>query len=118
MYSLPSWANVGMLGVYSLIRFEPSLQGASKPIAGLKKKVIHFADTLIQNVNTNAFSTVMGKSLKDFVWGSSAVAANQGISLINAYIITNNKKYVNHALSNLDYLSGRNATGYCFITGL
>ena len=117
-YSLPSWANVGMLGVYSLIRFEPSLPGASKLIADLKKKVVHFADTLVQNVSTNAFNTVMGRSPKDFVWGSSAVAANQGITLINAYLITKEKKYIDHALSNLDYLTGWNATGYCFVTGL
>jgi endoglucanase len=118
VYSLPSWANVGMLGVYSLIRFEPSLPGTSKLTADLKKKVIHFADTLIQNVYDNAFNTVMGRSPKDFVWGSSAVAANQGISLVNAYLITKDKKYIDQALGNLDYLSGRNATGYCFITGL
>jgi endoglucanase len=107
-----------MLGVYSLIRFESSLPVASKFIADLKKKVVHFADTLVQNVSANAFNTVMGRSPKDFVWGSSAVAANQGISLVNAYLITKEKKYIDHALSNLDYLSGRNATGYCFITGL
>jgi endoglucanase len=60
----------------------------------------------------------MGGAKTDFIWGSSAVAANQGIALVNAYLITKDKKYVDHALGNLDYLLGRNATGYCFLTGL
>jgi len=38
--------------------------------------------------------------------------------LVNAYFVTNNKLYLNAALSNLDYLLGRNATGYCFVTGM
>jgi endoglucanase len=52
------------------------------------------------------------------VWGSSAVAGNQGILLLNAYLLSGNKKYLDYAVSNLDYIMGRNATGYCFITGI
>ena len=60
----------------------------------------------------------MGQSKRDFNWGSNSNAANQGIVLINAFLFTGNKKYFNYALTNLDYLLGRNATGYCFITGI
>jgi endoglucanase len=38
--------------------------------------------------------------------------------LIKAYLLTGDKKYVDYAVTNLDYLLGRNATGYCFVTGL
>jgi endoglucanase len=38
--------------------------------------------------------------------------------LINAYLISKDKKYLDAALTNLDYLLGRNATGYCFLTGV
>jgi endoglucanase len=37
--------------------------------------------------------------------------------LVYAYRITKNKAYLEGALSNLDYLLRRNATGYCFVTG-
>jgi endoglucanase len=60
----------------------------------------------------------MGGNRRDFNWGSNSNAGNQGILLINAYLLTGDKKYVDGALSNLDYLLGRNATGYCFVTGL
>jgi endoglucanase len=72
---------------------------------------------LIKDVDTRAYRTVMGGSARDFIWGSSSVAANQGIVLIQAYRISGDQKYFSHALSNLDYLLGRNATGYSFLTG-
>jgi endoglucanase len=44
------------------------------------------------------------------------VAANEGVALILAYKLSGNKKYLKYALSNLDYLLGRNGSGYCYIT--
>ena len=38
--------------------------------------------------------------------------------LIKSYLLTKEKKYLDHALTNADYLLGRNATGYCFVTGI
>ena len=59
----------------------------------------------------------MGMEKKDFVWGSNSNAANQGILLMYAFRYTGDRKYMDAALSNADYLLGRNATGYCFVTG-
>ncbi|HVG13978.1 MAG TPA: glycoside hydrolase family 9 protein, partial [Chitinophagaceae bacterium] len=116
---LPSWANVKMLGYYTLIRFKKTLPFISKEsLASGENKVVQLANNMISLVDSNAFGTVMGGSRRDFIWGSSSVAANQGILLINAYIITKDKKYTDFALSNLDYLLGRNATGYSFLTGI
>ncbi len=115
---LPSWANVGMLGYYSLLRFGKELPMMDKSnLAWIKNVIIQMADEYISNVSNNAFATVMGQTVRDFNWGSNSVAANQGVLLINAYNISDDKKYVDAALSNLDYLLGRNATGYCFVTG-
>jgi endoglucanase len=117
--SLPSWSNVFMLGNYTLLRFEKQLSaGHAKEIQQIKGRLLEFADSYLSTVEDNAFQTVMGQSRKDFIWGSNSNAANQGILLINAYFISKNKKYVDNALTNLDYLMGRNATGYCFITGM
>jgi len=68
-------------------------------------------------VENQAFNTVMGKSAKDFMWGSSSHAANQGIALLQVYKINADKRYLAGALGNLDYLLGRNATGYSYLTG-
>jgi endoglucanase len=76
------------------------------------------ADSFLRLAQTNAFHTVMGTGARDFVWGSNSVAANQGVLLIKAFLLTHARRYLDGAIGNLDYLLGRNATGYCFITGM
>ena len=117
--SLPSWSNVELLASYTLLRFAKSLPpDVQKDVQLLKQKLVQFADKYIAGVAGNAFKTVMGQSAAEFNWGSNSNAGNQGIVLINAYLLTKDKKYVNYALTNLDYLLGRNATGFSFLSGV
>jgi endoglucanase len=114
---LPSWNNVRLLGYYTLARFEKKLENASKKDFSLiKDRILKSADKMAEGVKDMAYQTVMGKSAQDFVWGSNSVAANEGILMIQAFKLSKDKKYLNLALSNLDYVLGRNATGYSFIT--
>ena len=116
--TLPSWSSVEMPGNYTLLRFRNKLPAfTQKEIQHIKQQLLHLADEYISNVPSNAFQTVMGQTPKDFGWGSNSNAANQGIVLINAYLLVKDKKYIDNALGNLDYLLGRNATGYCFLSG-
>jgi len=118
-FGLPSWNNVGMMGIYSFLHFAKSLPATYQTTIGImQSKILAMADGYLEKTKSNAFSTVMGQSAKDFVWGSNAVAANQGMLLTKAYLLTKDKNYLDHALTNADYLLGRNATGYCFITGM
>ncbi|RYE35928.1 MAG: cellulase, partial [Sphingobacteriaceae bacterium] len=113
---LPGWSQVKLLGFYSLAQTQHKLTGKAKAdLPEIKKRLIAFADGLLQG--RSAYQTVFGKTAHDFGWGSNSTAANQGIALIQAYQLTQNKKYLDGALDNLDYLLGRNATGYSFLTG-
>ena len=115
---LPSWPQVRTLAYYSLARLSSKLTPLGKQdLPKTKAHIIQQADKIRQDVSSQAFQTPMGKSASDYIWGSSAVAANQGISLIQAYRLTDDKSYLNAALANLDYLLGRNAVGYSFVTG-
>ena len=114
--TLPSWSNVYALGIYTLLRTRPAKHQVE--VERITKQVTALANDLLQKKDSNAFKTVMGGSVRDFNWGSNSNAANQGIALINAYFITKDKKYIDGALSNLDYILGRNATGYSFLTGI
>jgi endoglucanase len=116
VYGLPAWANVHMLGDYTLLRNPGALPALW--VQSLKEHLLEMADNYLKLAQACAFHTVMGTSRRDFIWGSSAVAANQGVLLINAALLTKDRKYVDGALGNLDYLLGRNATGYCFVTGM
>ncbi len=116
--ALPSWNQVRLLGYYTLMRLGNELTPKGKAnLPQLQKRLIGFADELVQGADGQAYQTVMGKLAQDYIWGSSAVAANQGIALIQAYRLTANRRYLDYALANLDYLLGRNATGYSFVTG-
>lgn len=116
--NLQTWRDVHRMSYYSLIQHQNNLTDlGKKDLPKLKKVVLDFADDLLNGIDKQAYNTVMGKSAKDFMWGSSGHAANQGIALLQAYKLTKDKKYLNGALTNLDYLFGKNAVGYSFLTG-
>jgi endoglucanase len=118
LMQLPSWNDVKLLGYYTLARFDKKLTNqAQKDFPELKARILREAENMITGVSDRPYMTVMGKSVKEYVWGSNSVAANQGILLIQAYKLSKDRKYLNYALTNLDYLLGRNATGYSFVTG-
>ncbi|SDK28164.1 endoglucanase [Catalinimonas alkaloidigena] len=114
---LPSWAQVRALGYYTLIRQDTLPPVAQEVLPRLRQMVQAMADTLLADVDAQPYGTVMGQSPRDYIWGSSAVAANQGVALLQAYRLTHDDAYWKGAVSNLDYLLGRNATGYSFVTG-
>ncbi len=119
LFTLPSWNNVQALGFYSLKRHEKKFsQSVQSDLQIIKNNLTQLAYVYVAHISDNAFKTVIGENTKDFIWGSNGVAANESIVLINAYMITKEKKYIDAALSNLNYLMGSNATGYCFVTGI
>ena len=114
---IPSWNQTRLLAYYTLVRHAKPNAENELLIQTLKGRIVGAAESLVRNISYQAYHTVMGTTPKDFEWGSNAVAANQGILLLQAFHLTNDKKYLDNALSNLDYLLGRNATGYSFLTG-
>jgi endoglucanase len=110
---IPSWAQVRTLGLYTLAQHP----GKHPEAVLLREKLLKFADKLIKGADSNAYQTVMTKAPAKFGWGSNSDAANQGVLLIKAYRLSHNRKYLDYALSNLDYILGRNAAGYSYVTG-
>lgn len=117
-FGVPSWPNVNTLALYSLVRNKEKLQNSEVvEIDVIKNKIIQMADELVEHSKNSAYAIPMGAKESNFEWGSNSVAGNQGVLLINAYMLTGEEKYLNAANHNLDYLLGRNATGYSFLTG-
>ena len=79
-----------------------------------KQKILSTADGFV-NRTKSGFGVVMAKD--DFVWGSNAVASNQGVWLLHAYYLTGDEKYYAAALKVLDYLLGKNPLDMSFVTG-
>ncbi|MBN1599651.1 MAG: glycoside hydrolase family 9 protein [Bacteroidales bacterium] len=110
--SVPKWDVVYPLGLISLVR---NIQSSSSDvdIEKVEQKIIDYADKLFSIYDTSAYKV----AATEFVWGSNSDVANDGLMALQAYHITNEKKYLNAAISALDYLLGRNPTNYCFVTG-
>ena len=113
---LPWWQNVRTLGFYSLLHYRKDIADVVDT-TDLKRRIINFANWFKEEKDRSAYAVMMGRRSWDFVWGSNSNAANQGILMIQAFRVTQDSSYLEAAIANLDYLLGRNATTYSFVTG-
>jgi endoglucanase len=111
----PNWSDVGGLAWMSLAQHRAHLSPAAdqKLIAS---RIDGLAASLAANWKDSAYRIPMQE--QDFVWGSSAVALNQSMMLLQGYRLNGKADYLSAAQSGLDYVLGRNATGYSFVTGI
>lgn len=114
--TVPSWRSVRALGWYTLLHHRQQITAIVDTV-DMKRRYLSFADAMVEARAQTPYGTVMGHKASDFVWGSNAVAGNQAMALLQAFRLTADSTYLWAALSNLDYLLGRNATGYSFVTG-
>ena len=106
---VPSWDYSGMTGIISLSMAENA--GTLK--AGAQKILLEYAGQLVEKSELLPYKV----SLDFFKWGSNSDVANQAIIKLVAYRLSNQSKYITSVQGDADYLLGRNATGYCFVTG-
>ncbi|WP_291528831.1 glycoside hydrolase family 9 protein [Bacteroides sp. UBA939] len=118
-YSPAGWGNTAGLGVFAWIQPGKELTGEDlKMVETLKNMLLDYAEKSVQNAGNSPFHAPYGNDAKDFYWGClSEKCANQAISLVYAYQLTGKHLYLTNAYRNMDYLLGRNATGYCYVTG-
>lgn len=79
----------------------------------LTQSFLNLADSLVKVSQISPYGISIGK----FDWGSNSTVANEGLIKLIAFKHTKNTAFIKSALSDLDYLLGKNATGYCFVTG-
>ncbi len=79
----------------------------------LRQSQISLADEILTELESNPY----GIALNKFEWGSNSDILNQAMILCNTHRITNEEKYLDGAEQINDYIYGKNATGYCFLTG-
>lgn len=119
-YTLPNWSSVRMLGLLSLIYHRKNLTAKGlADTSNMKTKLLNVVNPYVTyQKNTSPYRIVMGVAgNSDFPWGSNATAANQGMLLLNAYLMTKNIDYANATVSQVDYIMGKNALGFSYVTG-
>ena len=112
-FTTPTWGNVAGLGIFSWIN-----AGDSEMQSEMLQQLKDYCEELISRVPTSSFQAPYGDRMEDFGWGCLAEhCCVPGVALLYAdrYIAPN--RYRGYALQNVDYLLGRNATGYCYVTG-
>ncbi len=111
-YNIPGWSNVKTLGLLSILINKDSLTTIADTTLA-KNKLIELVGNA-KNAVLNSPYRIPGEF---FYWGGNNTYANLGMLFIQAYRITKDIAYFNAAIASLDYLLGRNATSYCFVTG-
>ena len=88
---LQSWQQNYMLGMFTLATnpdvFEQELVDSATVI------ITSMADDFVKSLDNNGYGVALEK--EDFYWGSNGVAANKGMVLMHAYILTKDEKYLN-----------------------
>ena len=109
---VPTWNQTYALGFLSLLdNFELLPEVIIK--TNIREDYLTLVDELTERSKTAPYAV----SITEFAWGSNSDVANHGMLKLFAYKLTGNEDYVVSALSDLDYILGRNATGYCFVSG-
>jgi endoglucanase len=102
---------LGNLGSFSLLisnnRLPDNLQSK------LQKKLYKTADGLLKKLQSVPYRI----PVDEFVWGSNSDIQNAAMMLAFAYKLSGDKKYLDGAVETMDYIFGKNATGYSFLTG-
>ena len=109
-----SWAGVASLGTYEWLTqcHDAAIAQSARP------QLLAYADSLVAAIPTSSFQTPSGNRAHDFGWGCLGGSfCSTGVALLFAHQLTGDKRYLTAAQQNADYILGRNATGYCFVTG-
>ena len=107
------WAHVANLGMLTALNEDSSLHNLIYNVPEINK----IFKNAVENIYKNNINSPYKISLKKFKWGSNANLLNETLMLIAGYKLYNEKKYLNAAITNIDYILGRNPTGYCYVTG-
>ena len=95
------------MGFHTLLINDPDL------VPALKDKHLALSDEILSRMEPIPY----GISIDHFEWGSNSDVLNQAMILCLAHHLSGDQKYLDGAIRNTDYIFGKNATGYSFLTG-
>ena len=115
-FAIPSWGNVSALGTFEWLT-EKNMQAPEDELL-LMTQLLTYCEDAVKDVETSCFQSPFGNNARNFGWGCLAEqCCCQALVLLYADQLMGTTKYRRYALQNADYLLGRNATGYCYVTG-
>ena len=116
------WGNTAALGTLSASLNEKSF--SSDESKSVREAIISAGDHFLDIEKKQGYGLPYGQSTlsyndsdKGYIWGSNSFVADNAILLGYAYIVSDEDKYLDGMIGGLDYLLGRNALDYSYVTG-
>ena len=103
------WGDTASLGALSLVLHDVDLP----EIAELSEQIIITANTYLETISNEGYRV----PITEYEWGSNSSVLNNAIILAYAYDITGDSSYLYGVTDSMDYLLGRNALAFSFISG-
>jgi endoglucanase len=111
--SADGWSMMAPMALrsYALSRRKGS-DAAAK--AAIRNRILTAARAIVENTAANPYHVSLKPT--DFVWGSNGIAAQYGMDLMIANLISPDPEFVNTARDDLHYLLGRNTFSLSWVT--
>ena len=116
------WGHTAALGTFSLALNEQNID--KKDFEEAKKNIVSASEHYMEMEEKQGYGLPYGQSTisyddddKGYIWGSNSVVADNSIVCAYAYMISGDQKHMSGALGGMDYLLGRNAMDYSYVTG-
>lgn len=105
------WGNGRNLGAITYLNSKREKN--PRIVKAIEQDILLAAERTLQQMSNHGYA----RGLRSYYWGCNGGVARLSLNLYTAYQITNDKKYLNAILSQLNYLYGRNPYGRSFVTG-
>ena len=103
---------LGNIGSFSILLADVTEEAAPLK-AKIRKQLFETADDLTAKINKIPYRI----AVDNFQWGSNSDIQNTAMILAYAYKLSGEQKYLNGVIETMDYIFGKNAVGYSFLTG-
>lgn len=116
------WGNTAALGTFSFALNKDAVDKSDYNDA--VSNISSASDFYIELEKNQGYGLPYGQSTlsyndsdKGYLWGSNSFVADNSIVMAYAYLLTDESKYLDGVIGGVDYLLGRNAVDYSYVTG-
>lgn len=116
------WGNTVALGTFSIALNKDAVD--SKDYEDAVSNICKASDYYISLEEKQGYGLPYGQSTlsyndsdKGYLWGSNSFVADNSIVMAYAYLLSDDEKYLDGVIGGIDYLLGRNAVDYSYVTG-
>lgn len=116
------WGHTGALGTMSVVLNPDCFDSSDVDTA--ENNIIKASEYFINLENNQGYGVPYGQSQisyndsdTGYIWGSNSFVTDNSIVMAYAYLLSDDTAHLDGAISGIDYILGRNAVDYSYVTG-